>query len=275
MTWKRNLGIFFVLASVSLVFVGLGAMLVGLFASATENAASGILTQSMILLPLSVIASLILLPWGTVWMYKNTASFSVGESLKAAHRLFVSRFWFWLGLLFFPMVLSLGFTGVSNYFKEIPLVYFTLQITSMVLGILLSFVLTRITIFAARGQMARLEDGWSSWGSLGKFFLGSVALILVTFLGTLLFIIPGIYLGLRYGYVPNLIAEKGMGVRAAFSESSRITQNAKMDLFAFALVGGVFMFLAMIPLYLGLIYVAPLLMLADAVIYVKLSERLA
>ncbi len=273
MNWKRNLGVFFVVASTALVFVGLGAMLVGLFASASDNALSGVLTQSMILLPLSVILSLILLPWGTVWMYKNTTSFSMGESFKAAHRLLVSRFWFWIGLLLLPVVLSLGFGGVSSYFEEIPWVYFILQLASAVSGIVLSFVLTRLTIFAARGQMVRFEEGWSSWGSLGKFFLGAVALVLVTFLGTLLFIIPGIYLGIRFGYVPYLIAEKGMGIGDAFTESSRMTKNAKMDLFALSLVGGVFMFVAMIPLYLGFIYAIPLITLADAVVYVKLSQR--
>ena len=272
MPWKRNLGILFVIASIVFVFVGIVALLVGLFSSSSYGGLSGALTQSMILLPLSGIFSLVFLPWGTVWMYKNTASYSMRDSFREAHRLLVSRFWFWIGLLLLPIIISLGLSGVASYFEDTPPVYFVTQIVAVVVSIALSFVLTRLTISAARGHMVQLGEGWGSWGGLGKFFLGSIALGLLTFFGTLLFIIPGIYFGLRYGYAPYLIAEKGMGIGASFTESSRLTQNAKMDLLAFSLVGSVFSFLAMIPLYLGFIYVLPLIMLAQAVVYVKLSQ---
>lgn len=274
MALKRNFGIAFVLVPLVLLFAGMFSFLFALLTMSSVDVPSAIFQPAILLLPISAILGLIFIPWGTVWLYKNTQTFSTGEVLRSAHKLFVSRVWFWLGWLLLPIIVSLGFGFIGGLVdpKNTPLLV-VIQVTNIVVTMVLSFVLTRITVLAARGNTVTLEQGWIGFVPVLKYVAASILVGILTVLATLAFIIPGIYVSLRFMFVPYVLAEKNVSIGDAMEESSRITRGAKLDLFAFGLVLTVFTSIAMAPLYLGLLYMIPLATLASALLYVKLANR--
>ena len=275
MALKRNLGIAFVLVPVMLLVVSLFTFLIGLFAMGTvaEDVPSGLVQSAVLLLPITAILALVFVPWGTVWMYKNTVTFSTGEIFRKAHQLFVGRVWFWLAILLLPVIISLGFGFIGGFVVENTVIYSLIQIVSFVVTIVLSYVLTRISILAARGNTVTLEQGWNGFIPVLKYVAVNILVGILTLLATLAFIIPGIYVSLRFMFAPYVLAEKNVSIGEAMSESSRMTRGAKLDLFAFGLVMTMLVFVAILPLYLGLLYFIPLATLASALLYVKLGSR--
>lgn len=274
MALKRNFGIAFVLIPLVLLFVGMFSFLFALLTMSSVDVPPAIFQPAILLLPISAILGLIFIPWGTVWLYKNTQTFSTGEVLRSAHKLFVGRVWFWLGWLILPIVISLGFGFIGGLIaSKSTALYNVLQIVSIVVSMVLSFVLTRITVLAARGNTVTLEQGWIGFVPVLKYVAASILVGILTVLAMLAFIVPGIYVSLRFMFVPYVLAEKNVSIGDAMEESSRITRGAKLDLFAFGLVLAVFTFISMIPLYLGLLYMIPLATLASALLYVKLANR--
>lgn len=274
MALKRNFGIAFVLIPLVLLFVGMFSFLFALLTMSSVDVPPAIFQPAILLLPISAILALIFVPWGTVWMYKNTQAFSMGELLRKAHQLLVGRVWFWLGLLLLPIIISLGFGFIGGLIaSKSTAMYNVLQIASFVVTMVLSFVLTRITVLAARGNTVTLEQGWIGFVPVLKYVAVNLLVGILTVIGMLAFIIPGIYVSLRFMFAPYVLAEKNVSIGEAMAESSRMTHGTKLDLFAFGLIMTVFVLIALIPLYLGLIYFIPLATLASALLYVKLANR--
>ena len=201
-----------------------------------EDVPSGLVQSAVLLLPITAILALVFVPWGTVWMYKNTVTFSTGEIFRKAHQLFVGRVWFWLAILLLPVIISLGFGFIGGFVVENTVIYSLIQIVSFVVTIVLSYVLTRISILAARGNTVTLEQGWNGFIPVLKYVAVNILVGILTLLATLAFIIPGIYVSLRFMFAPYVLAEKNVSIGEAMSESSRMTRGAKLDLFAFGLI---------------------------------------
>lgn len=98
--------------------------------------------------------------------------------------------------------------------------------------------------------------------------LGAVVLFYVlTLIGFVLLVIPGIYLVFAYYFCPPLIADKGLPVWTAL-ETSRKAISKKWFRFAgLCVLLGIIMMLSMIPLLIPLIWVAPMAAIALGIAY--------
>ncbi len=74
-----------------------------------------------------------------------------------------------------------------------------------------------------------------------NYLLVYLAYCAAIFVGFVLFIIPGIYIAVRYGQVLNLVVDKNMKVSDAFTMSSKMTEGIKWKLLGFGLVQGFLM----------------------------------
>ncbi len=82
------------------------------------------------------------------------------------------------------------------------------------------------------------------------------AMILV---GFICFIVPGIYLALRYSQFLNAMVDRNMGVLESLKYSSAITANSRMSLFALGFVSFGIVLLGILALVVGLIFAYPLI----------------
>jgi GYF domain 2 len=105
----------------------------------------------------------------------------------------------------------------------------------------------------------------------GKKFLpavgASILYWIMVYVGLIFLIFPGIYLAMRYGQFMAAIVDRNLGVFEAFSYSSKITKNNRMNLFLLALLGFLIVIAGCLALCVGLIFAFPVIMLSNFVAY--------
>lgn len=140
--------------------------------------------------------------------------------------------------------------------------------------ILWSVLVIALIVFLWIGWVIiRLEWYEKATSSIKKLFSGrqfllpvmgaaSIYVIMIA-CGTILFIIPGIYLATRFYFFNYLIIDKKVGILQAFKLSSALTKGHRLKLFLFILV---------CSLLIGTIVLIPVAGLASVFMYKKLDE---
>ena len=85
-------------------------------------------------------------------------------------------------------------------------------------------------------------------------------------------IVPGIYLAVKYQFVPYLIVDKGMDPIEAFKESGKMTDGSKWDLLLLLIVLGMIVIIGFLAFIVGSFVAIPVVMVAEAYVYKKLSS---
>jgi hypothetical protein len=74
---------------------------------------------------------------------------------------------------------------------------------------------------------------------IANYIIGYILYILAILAGLVLLIIPGMYVAIRFQFVPNLLVDKKMKFKEAFALSTKMTENIKWKLFGFGLLQGI------------------------------------
>ncbi|MCZ6554721.1 MAG: hypothetical protein O6759_01230 [Candidatus Dadabacteria bacterium] len=106
-----------------------------------------------------------------------------------------------------------------------------------------------------------------------KFLLGYILYLIVVLIGLILLIVPGVYLAIKYQFVTYLIVDKGMGPIEAFKESGKITAGSKWNLFLLIILLLIIVLLGLLAFIVGIFVALPIVMVAVAYVYRKLSSN--
>ena len=106
-----------------------------------------------------------------------------------------------------------------------------------------------------------------------KFLLAYILYTIMILIGVILLIVPGVYLAIKYQFFQFLIVDKNMDVIESFKESGRITNGSKWNLFVLALIFLVIVAIGALALLVGLFVAIPIIMVAWAYVYKKLSSE--
>ncbi len=149
-----------------------------------------------------------------------------------------------------------------------------LNLSFSVLQLFVTVTLISISIRLVRGEHISWKEAYTelfesidSVQLVWKYFLASFVSGLLTAIGFIFFFFPGLYLALRFMFVPFAVVDEELGVGAALSRSSVLTKGIKLKLLVFGIIGLVLTGIAMIPFFLGLLVVAPVLALASVHLY--------
>ena len=115
----------------------------------------------------------------------------------------------------------------------------------------------------------RLKDYMIVLKLLAANFLSAI----VIFLGFLALIVPGIVFAVRLQFVSFLIIEKGIGPIEAVKASWKLTKNNFYSLLGLGIVSLLLNVFGFFLLVVGLLVTVPLTSLAQAYVYLKLSEK--
>ncbi len=102
-----------------------------------------------------------------------------------------------------------------------------------------------------------------TWPILGVYLLST----LFTAVGSLLFLIPGIYLAFAYTFALPLRAEKTLSTWAAMETSRKAVTHRWFSFFALGMLLLIINIIAMIPFGLGLIWTIPMSHVAMGIVY--------
>jgi len=135
------------------------------------------------------------------------------------------------------------------------------------LGLLVSLLLTGVFygglyfyyLKKVRGQPAELGDAFAGFSlAFLPLMLGSLVVTLLTTLGLLLLILPGIYLAVAYVFVYLLIVDQKLEFWCAMEVSRRVVTAQWWRVFGLVLLGAIIAVLGVIGLIIGIFITIPI-----------------
>ena len=199
------------------------------------------------------------------------AKFSKSEAIKYGWSVMKSNFLFFLGILFTILAINIVFSGVMGLFKKVPFLYMIFNLSLVVIGMIMNIGLIKIVVKFYDKQKPSFADLYRHYRLVLKFFLASIVVGFAVVVGLILFILPGIYLGIKLQFFSYFIVDKKMGPIEAIKASWAATDGSFWNLFLFGLVCIGVNILGLMALGIGLLLTLPTTMMAIAYVYRKLS----
>ncbi len=195
--------------------------------------------------------------------------FSIRGALREAWNLFKKHFWFFVGLSAVAAVLNIIGNG-----KHIN---FIVSIILSIASFLWSIIMMKLSLAAADGKeelfawgsVKEMFPGWKqALGVLGVGILGGI----LTLLGLVLLIIPGLWVAFRLSVANLSYLDKGEGIRKALRSSWNLTKgNAFWTAVLVVLVSCFLYIVGLILFGVGILVTYPLAMILMAKFYRALT----
>ena len=146
-------------------------------------------------------------------------------------------------------------------------------VISQVVQIYLTTGLINLQLRIARGQQVSFGTLFSGGRWFLKTFLTSMLLGIVIFLGLIAFIVPGVYLALRYWTCLHFIVDKDCGVMESLKLASAASRGNMGGSFLLFLIGMGLVILGFIMLCFGIIVTAPVCFLSLTISYLMMTAQ--
>jgi uncharacterized membrane protein len=127
--------------------------------------------------------------------------------------------------------------------------------------------LVAMGIRRAAGLRVAFDTAFGSFDKAGTAFIAGLLNTLLTYIGLILLIIPGIYLATAYCMSLPLIVDRKFTPWQALETSRKVVTKRWFQYFGLMLVVGLLVFLSAIPLGIGLIWTAPWAINVIGVVY--------
>jgi len=196
---------------------------------------------------------------------KNT-QLSITEIYKESWSVLTNRFSEFLpilGLMIVSGVLNVVGDKNSNPF---------LGLASGLLQIAIGYVVMWGTMQVVRNKKADLISKFQDFSGMWKYFIVSLVVGLLSGLGLILLIVPGIYLLLKYGFAGLVNIDKGTGIGASMEEASKLTSGRMGSILLFMLATIGINIVGGLLFGLGLVVTIPLTQLSVVVLYERLRK---
>ena len=180
---------------------------------------------------------------------------------------FIALFIIWVLIAVITSVIQRTLDGEKQY-----LISFVFNILSLVINSVLSLGIVSIMLRLVDGKKAEFKDLYYTT-KLFNFILASLIRTVITLVGFLLFIIPGIIFSIKFQYVEYFIVDKKMDAIDAIKASWEITKGVKWNLFLFGFLLGIINILGLFCIVVGLFITVPLTMVANAFVFRKLLNQ--
>ena len=151
-----------------------------------------------------------------------------------------------------------------------------LQIVSgifLVIQLFLSLGFIKVMFRLIDNEHVEVVDLFNNVRPFFSYFVAYFLYAIAVVLGTLLFVIPGIFIAIRFQFYPYFVLNGTHSSILALQKSYYLTENLTLDLFLFGLsviglnIAGVFF------LGIGIIFTYPLTTMATAMIYQSLRSE--
>lgn len=206
--------------------------------------------------------------------------FSIKEAIGFAWEITKKNFWFLLAII----LVSNGLTWVISFITSNNLEHVSsegiflkllLTLIGWIIGLELSYAKIIIFIKFIDKRRAEVEDLFNYFhgNTLFNYFLVLAIYWLMVGIGLLLFVVPGIYLGIKYSFAAYIFADKGTKVWEAFERSEEMTRGIKWKLLGFSILQFLIILLGALAFGIGLLIAIPVVYLAEVYVYRRLVSH--
>jgi uncharacterized membrane protein len=195
----------------------------------------------------------------------ETKSVEIKKALSYGWEAISNNFWYLVGTgLIMTIVSSVGSGDVNDQ-----------STTRSLIGFILSAWITagfyKITLSLYEEKKLAVTEIFTQFKYFWRILGASLLLAIIVIIGTLFFIIPGIYLALRYQFTLAAIVDKDMSITEAMDYSSKLTDKVKLRLLAFGFAEFGVILLGVLALGLGVLVAMPVVWMANIYVYKKLQ----
>lgn len=182
----------------------------------------------------------------------------VGEAFREGWRQFMVRPWYLFGLSLGVMVLFVASSGSRSGFTALAYILYMGYVAALFMhygGKKISF----------DDMFAPLHDRWIS--------LAFTAMLkgLLILLGLLVFIVPGIYLAIRWMFAELLVIDQGMKPMEALRASSAMTKGHRWKLLWFSFLSSLLLLVGVVGLVVGVVVASVVITFAVIKLYYDLK----
>ncbi len=203
--------------------------------------------------------------------YMTQNSFTIGEALRVGWETTKKNLGFLLVVFVIVFTISIFVGIIQQQVKDSVELSLAIRILNYVVQLFVGIGLASISLKLIDGKKASFEDLYSHYNLVLNYAVASILYGLIVLAGYILLIVPGIVWTIKYQFYSYFVVDKGMGPLEAIKASGRATQGHKMHLFGFSWVALGVMILGLIAVFVGLLVAVPVVMLATAYIYRRLS----
>lgn len=197
-------------------------------------------------------------------------TFSIKEIIGTSWRLFTNHWGVLLGTLLIVMLLNGAFSFATEVVGDDSPGGVVITLCSIAVSIVVQLGMYRMWLDLTRGKEVRVEQLFSEYLLSPRYLGASIAYFIMIFVGFLLFIIPGIYLSIKYGYYGYAMVDRRLSITDSFKLSAQITEGYKWQLLLLGLAYAGLVIVSIIPLGLGLLATIPMAMIGGAITYITL-----
>ncbi len=193
-------------------------------------------------------------------------TFSITDLFKEAWGLTRKHLNFLIGVgvvsFLINFILNESDRGMSSFFPHL---------IGGILSIIFMTGMIGIALHVARGNTPNVDQFKTSFDECLNMFVGIFLVSICVLIGFVLLIIPGIIALTRLSMTFYIIKDQKMSAWSAIEESWRITKGFGWKVFTFSFFCVLIAFISIIPFGLGFIISIPLMYIAQALLYMKIS----
>jgi uncharacterized membrane protein len=196
-------------------------------------------------------------------MTTPNTTFIKKDIFRQAWKLFKSKWGLLIGIYAIMIAVNITFTTLGNTSPVFIGVIKQIAQIVMVLG------LAQLMILMVRGNDVSIKNwlGGITFRIVGVGIVAGFLYSLAILLGSILLIIPGIFIALIMSMHSYLIVDQNRGIIASLGESIRITKGHRWNLFLFFICMGLWNLLGVLALGVGVLITAPFTGLAMVLVY--------
>jgi len=202
----------------------------------------------------------------------NDVKFLKKEAIAFGWEKAIGNIGFFIVMIIILVAASMAPQILAGAFAKVKIFAFIFILAGMILQLELRLGVTKSLIAFADGKKPAIGELFSCFDKrIVTVFVAGILYSLMVFLGTLLLIVPGIILGIKFMFFGYFIVDKNAGIMESFKMSSALTDGSKTNIFLFALLLWLINAAGALCLGIGLIITIPLSMVAVAYVYRKLE----
>ncbi|MFI5343410.1 MAG: hypothetical protein ACHQUC_04220 [Chlamydiales bacterium] len=217
--------------------------------------------------------------------------FSIGAVIKKGWEKFKEHPFTWIGAFLLILLISITHSYVlklalGNEFSWNPsaeavdwkeaststnVIVFGISLAYYLILLGLSLGIFYMGLRASDGLSLNLLHLFSRFHYVFHYLVACILYNLIIGVGFILLLFPAAIWGAKFALYPYFIVDKGAGPIRALKLSSEATHGFKWDIFAFMLISVLLLLIGIALLFIGLLVVLPIINIAWATIYRKLS----
>jgi hypothetical protein len=203
----------------------------------------------------------------------DLGAFSISEALRFGWETFKRNIGPSLALVAAGIAAGLLLNGMTEASSRYTGLAMGFTFLAQLVQILFAFIWIRFALTIYDGRPFELRELVPDARMFLNYLAVSVLYGLLVTLGLVLFVVPGLYLAVRYGFTGFLVADGRAEVLDSFHQSSELTRGVRGKVFGLMLVLFLLNFLGALLFGIGLLFTVPVSAFAMTLVYRRLLVR--